>query len=242
MSSASRWSFMSSSPHTESVGSAQQELRLALLKYAVPLSTWVLFITYPLVTNVAFDAFPCYEFNNGTHVISVLRADVTLLCAVDGEKTGAWREVQSVATVAIVLYTVGQLVLTAALLLLAHKAICSEQPTTLSTGISFLFREYDAQRGLFYWEARALTKRGTIASALALRVPCSMRARPALRDVASFCPRGAACTPRARLHSTNRHRDLLLRHIPGVAGAACTLQRCTRVRSHNSNLGFCARL
>ena len=129
-------------------------LRVEVLKHAVPLSIWLLFIIYPFVTNVAFDAFSCDSFDNGTHNVSVLRADVSLVCAIDGKVTDALREVQSLATVAIVLYPIGQLVLFAALLLRVRRAIYSESPTHLSRGIAFLYREYDLRRGLYWWEVR----------------------------------------------------------------------------------------
>ena len=149
-------------------------LRRVLLTHALPIVLWLLFIFFPLVTNVAFDAFSCYAFSNGTHNVSVLRVDVSIECTVNGEPTDAWREVLSVATVAISIYPVGLLILCGALLLSAHRAIVTEAPSALSTAISFLHREYDCARGLFWWELCEMSRRIVLVGVFVLIQPGSV--------------------------------------------------------------------
>ena len=64
-----------------------------------------------------------------------------------------------VQTTAIVLYPIGLLLLNAALLFSVRRAICSEEPTALSTAIAFLHREYDVRRGLYWWECAEMLRR-----------------------------------------------------------------------------------
>ena len=51
----------------------------ALLETTLPLILRLLFLLYPLVTNVAFEAFSCYEFDNGTSAYLV--SDVSIACS-----------------------------------------------------------------------------------------------------------------------------------------------------------------
>jgi len=99
---------------------------------------------------------------------------VSLVCAVDGKATDALREVQSLATLAIVLYPIGQLVLFAALLLRVRRAIYSESPTHLSRGIAFLYREYDLRRGLYWWELCEMSRRFVLCGLFVLVSPGSI--------------------------------------------------------------------
>ena len=46
-----------------------------LIELALPGTLRFLFLVYPLVTNVAFDAFPCYEFADGSRW---LKSDVSV--------------------------------------------------------------------------------------------------------------------------------------------------------------------
>ena len=98
------------------------------------------FVSHPhrLVTNVAFEAFSCYEFEGGR---SWLVADVAIEC-----KTLDHDHAKDLARVAIAVYPVGIFVLNAALLFSARKAIYYEQPTMLYRTIDFLHREYQQVR------------------------------------------------------------------------------------------------
>ena len=53
---------------------------LNLLKYAAPSVLRVAFLLYPIVTNIAFEAFSCFEFEDGR---SWLVADVSIECGTD---------------------------------------------------------------------------------------------------------------------------------------------------------------
>ena len=117
---------------------------IAVLEKATPPSLQFLFLMYPVLTRKAFRAFPCYVFDTG---VSFLRADVAIECG-----TEAHTLAQSMATLAILLYPIGQLIVFALLLLASRKAITSERPSRLSTAISFLHREYQAR--FYWWEVR----------------------------------------------------------------------------------------
>jgi hypothetical protein len=106
----------------------------AYMDHALPVLLKLLFIAYPLVTNVAFEAFPCHDFDDSAW----LKADVSIPCY-----TPEHDAVIRLAAVAIFVYPVGLLVLNAALLFLARKAIANEQPTPLSRATAFLHREYE---------------------------------------------------------------------------------------------------
>ena len=51
--------------------------RTALIELALPAVLRLLFVVYPLVTNVAFEGFPCYEFEDES---TFLKKDVSIAC------------------------------------------------------------------------------------------------------------------------------------------------------------------
>jgi hypothetical protein len=118
--------------------------RQAVLLKAAPLVLRLLFFMYPIVTQEAFKAFPCYTFDAGKPTESSwLRADVSIECDTD-DHTSA----KALALLAIALYPIGLLLLFARLLFLARGAITSGRPTPLSTALGFLHREFEPR---FYW-------------------------------------------------------------------------------------------
>ena len=89
------------------------------MAYATPALLMLMFFTYPLVTNIAFEAFPCHAFTEGDGTVrSWLRADVEVEC-----DTAEHRRVIAIAVLAILIYPVGLPVLCAALLVRARAAI-----------------------------------------------------------------------------------------------------------------------
>ena len=122
-----------------SVKHRRPPLPLVVLQVAAPLVLKLLFLIYPIVTRIAFEAFSFHEFDQG----SWMRADVRIQRGTE-EYDWAW----NAATIAIVLYPIGLLVLFGWLLFRAHHAITQRQPTALSTAIQFLHGEYDTS---FYW-------------------------------------------------------------------------------------------
>ena len=117
---AYRWQRRRSSGHT------------TLIELALPSTLRFLFLVYPLVTNVAFDAFPCFEFDDGTRW---LKADVSIEC-----NSHAWTdEVAPLAWTAVLIYPVGLLVLNALLLFAARRKRKLETP--LSKATAFLHQE-----------------------------------------------------------------------------------------------------
>ena len=114
----------------------------AVLKQSAPPLLSLLFILYPIVTNVAFEAFPCHELDGG---IGWLIADVAIDCNSDTHMTA-----QLLAWVAIGMYPIGMWLLTAALLYRIKDVVAEGRETSLSTAVSFLWREYEPHA---YWWA-----------------------------------------------------------------------------------------
>ena len=108
----------------------------------LPVVLRIAFLIYPIVTNVAFEAWPCYKFQNGR---GWLVADVNIEC---------WQKehynVRALAMAGVMIYPVGLFALNAALLFKARKAITQSKPTHLSRALSFLHREYEPN--FFWWE------------------------------------------------------------------------------------------
>ena len=115
--------------------------RTTLFSTAVPPVLKLMFVAYPLVTNIAFDAFACYTIDNSEW----LKADVSIEC-----HTSNHGEVKALAWIAILLYPIGLLGTFAALLFAARHAIFTERPTVLSQTIAFLHRDFD--KDFFWWE------------------------------------------------------------------------------------------
>jgi hypothetical protein len=112
--------------------------RSTLVESALPLIVRLLFLLYPLIANVAFEAFSCYpEFEDGTRYLIV---DVSIACDSNAEE---YTRVYATAWLAIGVYAFGLLALNAALLFNARKAIVKRVPTTLSRAIHFLYCEFE---------------------------------------------------------------------------------------------------
>ncbi|KAL3921489.1 MAG: hypothetical protein SGPRY_004887 [Prymnesium sp.] len=121
--------------------------RAELVECSAPYLLLLLFLTYPLITRVAFDGFSCYIFKENESTASAwLKTDVNIKCHTSPEHSSA----QALAIVAIILYPVGLMLLTGTFLYRARAAIRSQKPTFLSKAIDFLHREYEPH--LYWWE------------------------------------------------------------------------------------------
>ena len=118
------------------------ERLIAVLEKASQPSLKFLFLMFPVLSRKAFQAFACYDFEDGN---SYLRADVRIAC---GSEEHA--QAKSMAMLAILLYPIGQFVAFALLLFLSRDAITSGTPSRLSKAIAFLHREYVPR--FFWWE------------------------------------------------------------------------------------------
>ena len=107
---------------------------LRLLKHVTPSALRICFVAYPIVTNVAFEAFSCYEFEGGR---SWLVADVLIECGTDEH-----HRMEHMAWAAIVIYPIGLIMLNAGLLFSVRDAIRSGMPTGLSKALSWLHAEF----------------------------------------------------------------------------------------------------
>jgi len=129
----------------------------ALLETAVPPLLKLAFVAYPLVTNLAFDAFSCYEFTESEW----LKADVAIRC-----HTSEHHDATALAWTAIIVYPIGLLLLNGWLLFAARRPILTGRPTLLSRSIAFLYREYEPQ--FFWWELVEMLRRFVLVGLMVL--------------------------------------------------------------------------
>ena len=114
-----------------------------------PLLLWLLFILYPVVTNVAFEAFPCHELDGG---VGWLIADVAIDCESDEHVT-----VQLLAWLAIVVYPIGMWVLAASLLFKIRDDVNEGRESKLRAATAFLHKEYVPTA--YWWELAEMLRR-----------------------------------------------------------------------------------
>jgi hypothetical protein len=100
------------------------ECVLRVLERAAPWILRMLFLAYPVVTNIAFSVFACYEFENGDEW---LIADVSVQCGQSEHQKAI-----SLATAAVVLYPAGLWFGCLVLLVSASGAIRDGTPNRLS--------------------------------------------------------------------------------------------------------------
>jgi len=121
--------------------------------FAAPALLWVVFVSYPIVTNAAFDAFSCYTFDEGTaETTQWLKVDVAIDCT-----RRAYDDARALAWLAICIYAVGLQVVVGLLLFAARNAIRTRRVTGLSQAIQFLYRDYKV--GMFWWELVEMQRR-----------------------------------------------------------------------------------
>lgn len=135
----------------------------ALLR-AMPYVLRILFLMYPIVTQQAFKAFPCYTFDEGlASSTSWLRADVSI-------QRGTERHMlaQLIAGMALLLYPVGLLLLFGGLLWLARHTEDKE----IRKAIAFLYLEY--QPSCFFWELAEMLRRLLLVGVFVLIKPGSI--------------------------------------------------------------------
>ena len=121
----------------------------AFIKRVVPAALRIAFVAYPIVSLVAFEAFSCYTFEDGS---GWLVADVAIACQSERHRTA-----KTLAWVAIAFYPVGLLALNAALLFMARHAIRLQKPSKASAALAFLHREYALE--FYWWELMEMGRR-----------------------------------------------------------------------------------
>ena len=165
-------------------GRKYRKWRHELTEAALPWILRMLFFAYPLVTNMAFDAFPCHRICHGPDVPCrpqdvhhYLKADLSIEC-----HTAEHHRVMSTAYVAISLYPVGVLLLCAWLLWQVRTEMhssTSERRISLGTGraqarelsalyraTAFLHLEYHPS--IFWWELLEMFRRLVLLGVLLL--------------------------------------------------------------------------
>ena len=160
---------------------AHKRSREALLKLSLPWILRLLFFIYPLVTTVAFDAFPCFEFEDGSRF---LKKDVSIECDTAEHEVAKW-----LACVAIVIYPVGIFVLFASLLGYVRRDVQNAEPTMLKKATAFLHDDYEPH--LFWWEPQSCDEQ---------RLPSPVPSAPP-PPVALCALQVGACGDAAPLHS-----------------------------------------
>jgi len=121
----------------------------------------VTFIFYPLIANVAFEAFSCHESLDGHRY---LMADVAIDCGSD-----YYKQVNRLAWLAVFIYVFGVFGVVCLLLFCARKAITRQTPTLLSSSLAFLYREYEPWA--FWWELAEMLRRVTLVGFFVLFQP-----------------------------------------------------------------------
>ena len=90
------------------------------------------------MTKIAFDAFSCYQFEEGDLTTSnYLKADVAIECYTEDHQSA-----KRLAWLAICLFPIGLLLVNGGLLFGARRAILSGSPTPLSRATAFLYTKY----------------------------------------------------------------------------------------------------
>ena len=137
----------------------------------LPMALRVTFLAFPTVSSLAFKAFRCDDLDHNDDVtVGVMQADFAVQCwDEDGGFTEEYQRIRNLAYVGIVLYPVcvpaGYLIL----FWRVRMALWSDEPTTLSTSVTFLTEEYDA--GFFFWELAEVLKKLTLVGIMSVVMP-----------------------------------------------------------------------
>ena len=113
-----------------------------LIDVVAPWLLWLFFLAAPFASAVAFEGFPCYAFDDGT---KWLKADVTVPCESD-----AHREILAWSLITIIIYPIGNILLTAVLLCCVRGDVKGRRVTNLWKATTFLHRDYATD--WFFWE------------------------------------------------------------------------------------------
>ena len=140
-----------------------------ILEQILPIVLKVLFVLYPPITKVAFDAFPCHYFadSDGLFRDGWLRADVQVQCG-----TPDHARITTLATLAIIIYPIGITIFTAVLLFRASTDILAGHETPFTRATAFLHKDYDATA--FYWELLEMLRKFLLVGVFLLIDPGSI--------------------------------------------------------------------
>ena len=117
--------------------------------WSVPIILRVLFLSYPVVTAVAFEGFLFHDMNSdGRWMI----ADVSVnALSIDYDR------IFKLSVIAILLYPVGTLLLSGALLLAIRGAVTAGKSNPLLTATAFLHDEFTVE--FYWWEVLEMIRR-----------------------------------------------------------------------------------
>ena len=113
---------------------------------AAPFVMWVLFLVYPAVSSLGFQALAecdCFDTLERDNDLCFLPADTNVECSWRGD-IGVWAgsSLRAVAWLAVLLYAGGVPLLYGALLFHCRRALVAGQSTRLSTTLAFLHESY----------------------------------------------------------------------------------------------------
>ena len=139
------------------VAMARHMARETLLT-AAPRCLWILFLTLPLVSSVAFRGFSCECFDELE--LCYLRADYDMVCGARGDGlsldhssyTAEYKLARRFAWGVVAVYPVAVPLLFTALLFRVRHTILARKQTRFSQALSFLHGTYEPR--FFYWEVR----------------------------------------------------------------------------------------
>lgn len=145
--------------------SDRQTFRRRLLAY-LPLVLRLFFVAYPLVANVAFQAFSCEGFDDG---VRRLRADYSIECSWQSRQ---YVSVVSLSIASLLLYPVGVPAFYLALLFTNRRSIVARERTPMTAALWFLYHEY--QPHAYLWELAEMLRRFVLVGVAVLIVPGSI--------------------------------------------------------------------
>lgn len=210
--------------------------REAVMTAALPWALKFIFLAYPVITNTAFDAFPCLDLCLDQRapedlpcrsLSRVLKTDVSVDC-----DTSEYDEILRLAWLAIILYPIGLILLSASLLWRARRAILSARPTPLSRAIEFLHHEYEPS--MFWWELLEMFRRFVLVGLMVLfhgpmQVvfgPCPTAHRQLARARSRAALRAASAEHSLALNATFTLRSAAQARFSPPSSSCCRSRRC----------------
>ena len=110
-----------------------------LFESATPPILRGLFLVYPLIANVAFEAFSCHDFEGNPLIV-----DVRIACYTDEYYSGVF----TLAIAAVSFWAFGLVIVNGTFLVCARKDLLRHRETTFTKAVGFLHADYDPS---FYW-------------------------------------------------------------------------------------------
>ena len=137
----------------------------------LPMALRVTFLAFPSVSSLAFKAFRCDDLDrNDDSSVGVMQADLAVECwDENGGFTPEYQRIRYLAYLGIFLYPVCVPCCYCVLFWKVRMALWNDEPTTLSTSVTFLTEEY--QPTFFFWEFIEVLKKLLLVGAMSVAMP-----------------------------------------------------------------------